>query len=97
MEVSRWWLPSNYELKNWNGGIVKGTVDISDINLPKSNLNNGKKLVVYGQYGTFVTDADFTQVEDYNQGFEEGVDHRQIRNIVRTTDKTLWAAANFTA
>lgn len=95
MEVSRWWLPSNYELKNWNGGIVKGTIDITDINLPNSNLNNGKKLVVYGQYGTFVTDADFTQVEDYNQGFEEGVDHRQIRNIVRTTDKTLWAAANF--
>jgi len=95
IEVSRWWLPSAYKLENWNGGIVKGTVDLSDIDLPGSALNGGKKLVAYGQYGTFLTDADFTKVEDYNQGFEEGVDHRQIKHLVKTSDHTLWAAANF--
>ncbi len=95
LEVNRCFLPDSYQLKNWNGGIVKGTVDITDIELPGSALNNAKKLLIYGQYGTFVTDADFTKVEDYNQGFEQGVDHRQVRHVVKTSDLTLWAAGNF--
>jgi len=95
MEVSRWWLPSTYKLENWNGGVVRGTLDVTDIAIPGSKLNDDRKLIIYGQYGTYVADADFTKVEDYNQGFERGVDHRQIRHVIRTSDNTLWAAAIF--
>ena len=36
-DVSRGWLPSGYQIKNWNNGIVKGTKKLSD-----------KKVLFYG-------------------------------------------------
>ena len=82
--VPRGILPSEYHIKNYNNGVIKGTLRV------------GKDTVVaYGNSGIWMTDTVFSNFADFNTGLPEGSDNRNIRNIVRTKDGTLWAAAQF--
>lgn len=37
MNVSRKFLPNRYEFRNWNGGLLRGTLDISNLRLADSH------------------------------------------------------------
>ncbi len=81
-EVSRWWMPSNYHIKDWNQSVIKGT-------LP----TDSNRIIAYGQAGIWLTDRDFGNWHDLNKGLDKGIDNRKITNIVRTGDGTLWCSA----
>lgn len=84
-EVARWWLPSAYHIDNWNQGVIKGTVKMDG------------KLIAYGQTGVWLTDSEFKEWKDLNNGITEGVDNRKISNVVRTSDGTIWCAGLYDA
>lgn len=68
-ELSRRWLPSWYEFKGWNGGLLRGTVRYND------------KILIYGSNGVWITDSVASSIEDFNAGIPDAADHRQIKGI----------------
>lgn len=81
--VSRAILPGSYHIKDFNNGVVKATVPYGD------------RLLAYGNVGIWLTDKEFSNFTDFNNGLPEGVDSRNIRKIVQAPDGTLWCAAQF--
>lgn len=81
MEVSRNLLPKSYQIRNFNNGIVRGTLALSS-----------DSLLIFGNCGVWLTDEKFDQLSDYNTGFPKGVDNRNIKNIVKTSDGKIWCA-----
>lgn len=84
MEVSRDLLPQSYRIRNFNNGTVRGTLTLSS-----------DSLLVFGNCGVWLTDKNFDKFYDYNSGFPEGVDNRNIRNIVKTLDGEIWCATQY--
>lgn len=82
--VSRSLLPSSYRIKNFNNGVVKGTLSFS-----------ADSVLVYGNSGIWMADRNMHGLKDFNEGLPDGPDRRNIRNIERTKDGTLWCAAQF--
>lgn len=82
--VSRSLLPSSYHIRQYNNGSVKGT-------LPAG----GDSLLAFGSVGVWLSNPDFTNFRDFNQGLPSGVDGRNVRNIVRTKDGTVRCAAQY--
>ena len=109
-EVSRGWMPSSYHIQNFNNGIIKGTLflrgdSLAGKSLDKSSLagnslgdgsiaENGK-VIAFGGAGVWLTDTLGSKWADFNAGLPEGVDNRNIRNIVQSADGTLWMAAQY--
>ncbi len=83
-DVSRSWLPPGYHIDNFNNGVIKGTVPFAD-----------GKVVAFGSGGVWITNGEADEWTETNQGFPEGVDHRNIRNLVRAKDGSLWCATNY--
>ncbi len=83
-DVSRGWLPSGYHIENFNNGVVKGTVPLKD-----------GKVVAFGYGGVWLTDSQGSRWKEMNAGFPEGVDHRNVRNLVMAKDSSLWCATNY--
>lgn len=83
-DVSRSLLPSSYHIRDYNNGILKGTLRLG----PDSVL-------LYGNSGIWLTDNDFSAVSEMNDGLPQGADRRNIRNVVRSADGSLWAAAQY--
>ena len=50
-EVSRNWMPESYHYKNWNNGIIKGTLRLPD-----------GKILAYGNAGVWKTDSCFAHL-----------------------------------
>lgn len=92
-EVSRWWLPSQYHLENWNQGIVKGTLKIEGSNSFSYPLN----IIAYGQCGVWLTDEKFGHWKSLNAGLGDGIDNWKINNVVQTGDGAIWCAALYDA
>ena len=82
--VSRSILPRAYHIRNFNNGIIKGTIPFS-----------ADKLLAYGNAGVWLADRELASISDFNDGLPEGADNRNIRNIIRTLDGTLWCAVQF--
>lgn len=81
MEVSRKWMPRSYGYKNWNNGIVKGTLHLS-----------AEDVLIYGNAGVWRTDSCFTAFTDFNAGLDAGIDNRKISNIIRMDNGDVWCA-----
>lgn len=81
MEVSRKWMPRSYGYKNWNNGIVKGT-----LRLPAGDV------LIYGNAGVWRTDSCFAAFTDFNDGLDAGIDNRKISNIIRMDNGDVWCA-----
>jgi hypothetical protein len=81
VEISRKWIPSTYEYKNWNLAAVRG------------GLNIGKdSTILFGNIGAWLkTNKGYI---DYNQGFPAGIDNRKINQLIRFRGKIL-AATQF--
>ncbi len=83
-DVSRSLLPSGYRVKNFNNGVIKGTERMAD-----------GSIVAYGCGGTWLTDSAASRWTDFNAGFPTGADRRNVRNLVRAKDGTLWCTTSF--
>ena len=81
--VSRGIMPSEYHIENFNNGIIKGTTP----------FNNG--IIAFGNSGLWRTDKGFSSFTDFNSGLPEGPDNRNVRNVVKTKDGTLWCVTQF--
>ena len=83
LDVSRKALPRNYEYRQWNGGLLRGTVAWH------------QKVLLYGYNGVWKTDSLGHKISDFNQGMPIGVDRRSIRRIVVMPQGTLFAAGSY--
>lgn len=108
-EVSRKWLPASYHVKNFNNGVVKGTVvknqktasDSTEQSLaveknPSVHANSSESpdsVLVYGCAGVFLTDSRLSTWQDFNAGLPENIDERNVRHVVKAKDGSLWCAA----
>ncbi len=84
IDIDRKMLPKNYSYKNWNNAAVKGTLWISH-----------DSLLVYGNIGIWLTNAEATDFIGFNNGFPEGIDNRKIADLILTNDKKLYAGTLF--
>lgn len=78
-EVSRAVLPSAFSYRQWNQGLLRGT------------LRQGQQLLLYGSGGIFRADTLGQHLQDYNQGLPQGADYRQVRAVV-SHDQRLYMA-----
>ena len=83
LDVSRKALPRNYEYRQWNGGLLRGTVAWH------------QKVLLYGYNGVWKTDSSGHKISDFNRGMPIGVDRRSIRRIVVMPQGTLFAAGSY--
>lgn len=108
-EVSRKWLPASYHIKNFNNGVVKGTVvknqktasDSTEQSLaveknPSVHANSSESpdsVLAYGCAGVFLTDSRLSTWQDFNAGLPESIDERNVRHVVKAKNGSLWCAA----
>lgn len=80
INVNRGWLPTRYEYKDWNGGLLRGSI--------KTSLGQDKQQVlIYGTGGIWLTDSTASTFEDFNTGLPIGADYHQIRNMLSIYDR----------
>lgn len=91
-EVSRKWLPASYYIKNFNNGVVKGTV-VKKSATHSLSSENCDSVLVYGCAGVFLTDSRLSTWQDFNAGLPESIDERNVRHVVKAKDGSLWCAA----
>lgn len=84
VNVSRKYLPSRYEFKNWNGGLLRGTLGIGNTSTFVSHqiTDSSHTVLLYGNGGIWLTDSKASFFKDFNKGLPTGADLRQIRNVV---------------
>lgn len=83
-DVSRSLLPQSYHIKDYNNGIIRGTIPLG-----------ADSLLAFGSCGVWLTNTSFNTLSEYNQGFPKGVDNRNIKNIVKTSDGNIWCASQY--
>jgi len=84
LDVSRKWLPAEYQLQNWNNAAVAGTCRIGV-----------DSILIYGNIGIWLTNDQGRQFVDYNQGFPKGMDNRKISKVIQMPDGTMFAGSYF--
>lgn len=92
VNVSRRYLPGRYEFHDWNGGLLRGTLDLDKLSPVDSRVVH--RLLLYGNGGIWLTDSRGSNFRDFNQGLPEGADNRQIRNVV-ANGKDVFAVSPF--
>ena len=97
VNVSRKYLPSRYEFRNWNGGLLRGTLDIGkDLMIDSMrNVDSCRQLLLYGNGGIWLTDSKASYFKDFNEGLPEGADYRQIKNVIRLDNGRIFAVSPF--
>ena len=91
-EVSRKWLPASYYIKNFNNGVVKGTV-MKKSAAHSLSSENCDSVLAYGCAGVFLTDSRLSTWQDFNAGLPESIDERNVRHVVKAKNGSLWCAA----
>ena len=72
INVPRSLMPNTYEYKDWNQGLMRGTIA------------KGDSVIIYGENGFFLTNKLGTNIKDFNKGMPSGVEMRNIRSVTRT-------------
>ena len=88
VNVSRNCLPSSYRFKNWNNGLLRGT-------LPYTGGDAGQSVLLYGNSGIWMTDSLASSFADFNCGLPAGADYRNIKGMVQMPTGELFAAGQF--
>lgn len=83
IDIDRSLLHRSYQYNNWNLAAVKGMCDLP-----------GDSALLYGNIGVWLTNDDFSQFTDYNQGFPKGIDQRKISKIIRSNQQ-IYAGTYF--
>lgn len=97
VNVSRKYLPSRYEFQKWNGGLLRGTLDL-DKSLEADtagHVDSCHQLLLYGNGGIWLTDSKASCFKDFNEGLPEGADYRQIKNVIRLDNGRMFAVSPF--
>lgn len=84
-EINRSWLPARYEFRNWNGGLMRGT------------LPYGNDVLIYGTNGIWKQNSVDRAISDFNHGLPRGADRHNIRRIVNAGNSGLMAVSPFGA
>lgn len=84
ISISRKWLPERYAYRNWNSGLLRGSLSVGVDNV-----------LIYGNNGIWLTDKDHSFFRDFNDGLPCNADDRQIRRLVITRDGDLFAVTPF--
>ena len=82
MDLSRGSLPEAYQFKNWNNGLLRGTVSLND-----------SATLIFGTGGLWLRTGK--AVSDFNQGLPQWADFRTIKNVVQLPDSNLVAAGQY--
>lgn len=90
VDVSRSWLPSDYHYKNWNNGLLRGTIKLSS-NIHHLSPTTQHPILVYGNAGVFLTDSLGKSFKPMNEGMDKGIDNRNIRSVVETRCGNIFA------
>ena len=86
--ISRSWLPDDYTFKNWNGGLMRGTL--------RYNADDSlTSVITYGNSGIWIADTAGTSFKDFNAGLPINADERNIKGCTITNDGTLWTVSQF--
>ena len=83
VNVSRSLLPGSYAYRQWNQGLLRGT------------LRWQGRVLVYGSSGVWQTDGRATAFGDMNRGLPPGADARNMRGLAQTPDHRLYAAGQY--
>lgn len=83
INVGRNLLPQQYRFDKWNNGLMRGTIKWRN------------KVLVYGNAGVWLTDSSAKAFMDFNRGFPQGVDNRNIRGMVVMPSGELFAAGQY--
>ncbi len=76
--ISRKYLPSKFEYKQWNNSLIRADIKIAE-----------DSILLYGNTGVFLyNNGHYTE---FNKGFPKGVANRQIRSIVKNKDNQVYA------
>lgn len=84
VDVGRKWMPSVYEYRQWNLASVRGAIQTGN-----------DSTLIYGNVGVWLTNNQYRNFTDWNQGFPEGVDNRKISSMALTADRQLFAGTFF--
>lgn len=82
--VSRTLLPSDYSIEDYNNGCIKGTVKLGS-----------DSVITYGYNGIWLTDENFSDFSDFNNGLPLGGENRTIKNVLRQAKGALWCASQY--
>ena len=82
-------MPSAYHIKDFNNGIIKGSIKINH----RISKTPSDSILAYGYGGVWLTDAEMKTWKDFNKGLPKNVDGRNIRNMVQTKNGEIWCAA----
>lgn len=85
--VNRNLLPPSYRFKNWDKGLLRGTLPCQ--------ISGENKVLMYGYEGCWLTDSVASAFIDFNKGLPEGRDLRSLRAVVQLPDGEIWAAGQF--
>lgn len=88
IDIGRNLLPSAYRLKNWNGGLIRGS-------LKYVGIEGDSVQLVSGNNGIWRIDSGTQEVTDFNAGMPRGADRRNIRALLQLPDRSLLAAGSF--
>lgn len=87
IDISRTYLPTSFQYKNWNNSLVKGTISY---HTEKDSL-----ILLYGNAGIWATNSAVDSISTFNEGFPKGVDHRNIVAMAKSPQGEYFAAAQF--
>lgn len=78
-DVPRTWLPDAYQIKNWNNGVVKGSINI------------GKdSVLLFGNSGLLLTNSTFTSFQEFNKGIPQSTDYRKTETALHFNDSIVY-------
>lgn len=84
-QVSRAWLPGWYEYRNWNGGLLRGSVAHPD----------KQHIILYGNNGIWISDKNGQNIKDFNRGLPASADYRQVRAVKITPQQDIYALTTY--
>lgn len=80
VDVSRNYLGSEYQYKNWNKAAVKSSLQLE-----------GDTALIYGNIGVWKTTDNYKTYDDFNQGFTDGIDNAKIEKLLKTSSGDIYA------
>lgn len=82
INVRRSLMPGSYEYKNWNQGLMRGSIA------------KGDSVIIYGENGFWLV-LRHKPIVGFNDGMPKGVEHRDIKAMTRTRSGEIWAVSNY--
>lgn len=83
-DVSRDYLPKEYNYINWNNAAVVGTTKIGE-----------DSILIYGNIGVWLTDSSASGFKSFNLGFPDGIDNRKVSKVYYPKSFGLYAGTYF--